>query len=402
MNTPVKPFKKFLLVLLGAILFITAGCGGKSASQAQPTEDTSNLPPVKKSAGITAEAQVVPIRSVILSFTVPGVVDEIMVKEGELVQEGQIIARLSGKEKLESAVAAAEMALVQAQQNLKTLNEKAALAKSNAELALARAQISLTDALDDREKLGYKRASQSTIDELRAVFVLAQQALDDAEDTYSWVQDAPEDDTNRAYALIQLSRTRKARDKSLENLNYAMGQPDKEDIAEADAKIEVARQQVADSQRTLDGLKNGPDPDDLQLVEAQIKNSEAQLAAARNALDDIDLKAPFGGTIATNNLEVGAYVGPGVPAIELGDLSTWRVETTDLTELDVVGIAPGDLVTVEFDALPDLQLPGTVEKIKPRGQNTRGDITYVVVVDLSEQDDRLLWAMSAVVKFEVK
>jgi len=388
---------KFILFLISLVLLTLSACAGKTQGTATPNSE--NLPPVKNSSGVTAEAQVVPVRNVVLSFQSPGVIGEVYFKEGDRVQKDAVIARLSGIESAKAAISQAELGLIQAQQNLNNLNENADLSRSNAELELARAKIELKDAEEDREKLGYKRASQATVDELRANFVLAQQALDDAENDYGWVQDAADDDLNRAYAQIKLSAARKARDRAVENLNYALGTPDPEDIAEADAKISVAKEQVATAEKKTKDLEKGPDPDDLELATAQVKNAEIQLGSAKKALENLDLKAPFDGSIATNNLEVGQYVTPGMTSIEIGDFSQWKVETTDLTELDVVGINPGDPVVVEFDALPDLELTGKVEKVKPRGQNTRGDITYVVVVGFDEQDDRLLWAMTAVVKF---
>jgi multidrug resistance efflux pump len=403
MKQPVFKQLQFLVICVTLFSLLFAGCTSKTAPTATvaPTGSADKLPPVKKAQGITAEAKVIPIRNVVLSFSTPGVVDANLVKEGEAVQEGQVIARLTGKERLEAAISAAELGLINSQKSLKDLNDKAALARSNAELALAKANIALKDAKDHRERTGYRRASKETIDELRANYVLAQQAVDDAEGTYSWVQDRPEDDTNRAYALIQLSRVRKVRDRALENLNYALKLPDEQDIAEADAQLSVAEQQVADTERILNNLKNGPDPDQLAVLQAQVKNSELQLAAAKAALDDIELKSPFNGIVAKNGLEVGTYITPGVPAIEVGDLSKWKVETTDLTELDVVDIHPGDAVTVEFDAIPGVELTGKVERINSRGQNTRGDITYVVSINLDQQDDRLRWEMSAVAKFGI-
>lgn len=379
------------------VAVIATGCAG--AAPTTPTVDPAELPAVRKNQGVSAEAQVVPATSAVLSFTISGVVEEILIAEGSIAQKGDVIARLSGKERLEANMAAAELGVVQSNQNLKNLDETAALIRSNTELELAQAEILLKDILEDREKLDYQRASQNTLDELRGNYLLAQQAVEDAEETYSFVQDRDEDDLERAQALIYLSRVRKTRDRALENLNYALGKPDPEDIAEADAKVQVARERVEDAKRKLNNLKDGPDLDNLQLAKAQLKNSELQLASAKAALDDIELRAPFTGVVATTNLKVGQFIGPGQPAVEIGDLTKWVVETTDLTELDVVGIAPGNRVEVEFDAIPDLLLGGEVTQVKPRGQNTRGDITYVVVINLDEQDERLLWAMSAVVRF---
>jgi len=95
-------------------------------------------------------------------------------------------------------------------------------------------------------------------------------------------------------------------------------------------------------------------------------------------------------------MDVGALAGPTGPAIILADLSSWRVETEDLTELEVVKLSAGQAVTVTFDALPDVSLPGTITQIKPMGSNRQGDIVYTVVVALQKEEPRLRWNMTAV------
>ncbi|MGD8820518.1 MAG: RND transporter, partial [Anaerolineae bacterium] len=74
----------------------------------------------------------------------------------------------------------------------------------------------------------------------------------------------------------------------------------------------------------------------------------------------------------------------------------WQIETDDLTELDVVKVQEGDRLMLHFDAIEDLELTGTVQRIKPLGEEKRGDITYTVVIRPDEQDPRLRWNMTAV------
>jgi HlyD family secretion protein len=75
----------------------------------------------------------------------------------------------------------------------------------------------------------------------------------------------------------------------------------------------------------------------------------------------------------------------------------WRVDTEDLTELDVVRMVPGTPVEVRFDALPELQLAGTVGRVALMGSNRQGDIVYTVEIALAQADPRLRWNMTAVV-----
>jgi len=70
-----------------------------------------------------------------------------------------------------------------------------------------------------------------------------------------------------------------------------------------------------------------------------------------------------------------------------------------LTELSVVGILPNTPVSITFDAIPDLELPGKVRYVRPIGSDNRGDIVYTVIVEPERVDSRLLWNMTAVVAF---
>ncbi len=81
-------------------------------------------------------------------------------------------------------------------------------------------------------------------------------------------------------------------------------------------------------------------------------------------------------------------------------MSRWQIETDDLTELSVVYLQEGDSVMIRFDALPGVELPGTVGRIKSIGENKQGDITYTVIIEPEEHDERLLWNMTAAVVIE--
>ena len=374
------------------------GCGAKNPTS-QPV-DAIVQTPVMTSFAVMAEGKVVPVRNAILSFPVPGVVAEIVKDEGSQLKKGEIIAWLNGKENAEASIAAAEAQLTAAQQALDKLIENAALEKASKELALAEAQKALEDANKERERRDYIRVNQNTLDGIKAQFVLAQDAVDKAEKDFSYFEDREEDDPQRAYFLAILVNARKTRDIAKYNLNYASNYYDPEEIAEANAKVSVAQANLAKTQKDYDAVKNGPDPDDLELAEAAVQNARAQLTAAHSAHDNLALKAPFNGKVVSNDLEVGEYVTPGSQLVAFGDLSGWQVETTDLTELNVIDIQVGDPVSITVDAVPGLSMKGEVTGIKSYGENRQGDITYTIYVKLLDPDDRLKWNMTAFVVFE--
>ena len=106
----------------------------------------------------------------------------------------------------------------------------------------------------------------------------------------------------------------------------------------------------------------------------------ADVAAATAALQQalvvwrIQNCAPFTGTVAVVSINVGEQATASVSILRMGDLADWEFRTEDLTELDIVHVQPGQQVQVAFDAIPDLTLPGTVDRIRPVGTDQRGDI----------------------------
>jgi len=131
-------------------------------------------------------------------------------------------------------------------------------------------------------------------------------------------------------------------------------------------------------------------------IERRVRIGVGALAVqlAQVALDETELRAPFSGVVASLDMKTGEYVALGAPTIHLADLSTWQIETTDLTELDVVRVSAGSPVTMTFDAIPGLELSGMVSRIRALGENKQGDITYIVTITPDQQDERLRWNMT--------
>ena len=171
------------------------------------------------------------------------------------------------------------------------------------------------------------------------------------------------------------------------------------DIAYQDAS---AVRDWADAGMTLTmGPNYGPDPDEVALAEARIATAEAQLAAAQEALADLELQAPFAGTIAEVHIHASEWVAPGSPVLRIADLAHLQVETTDLGEIDVAQIVVGDTALVTFDALPGLVLAGRVISIAPKAAPGSG-VNFPVILALNEIPPELRWGMTAFVDIELE
>ena len=391
--------KMWMLIIVGLLVFGLVGCDG--ITEQVGSEDSGEptvLPPVLSEGYITTEGKIVPVRFASLSFSISGAVAEVLVEEGDSIAAGDLIAVLEGKERLEAAIVAAELEVLSAEQALEDLHENAELRKAGAQLELADAEQAVDQAQERLDSKDFKKGSQDDIDAAWAEIVLAEKAVERAEEDFEAVEDKAEIDFGRAVELERLAEARTRRDRAWTRYNALNEEPDALEITEAEAELTVALERLALSEEDWEELQDGLDADELALAESRLTSAQAQLASAQLRLEDLELRAPFSGTIVISDLEVGELVNPGV-AVVLADEGRWEIETTDLTELDVVGVAEGMPVEVSVDALPDVVMTGVVERIKILGETMQGDVTYRVVIALDDQDDRLRWNMTTLVTF---
>ena len=120
------------------------------------------------------------------------------------------------------------------------------------------------------------------------------------------------------------------------------------------------------------------------------------------ALERSEVRAPFSGAVGQVDTRVGELIVPGQPLVTIGDLSTLRVETTDLGEDDVAKITVGQYVDVSFDALQQVTFVGTVTRISPMAAPGSGGVNYTVVIELDDLDPAVRWGMTAFVDIDVE
>ena len=165
--------------------------------------------------------------------------------------------------------------------------------------------------------------------------------------------------------------------------------------------IAFAEERLRKAIEDFDTLGQGPDPADIAAAEARLANAEASLAAGQAVYDDLEVQAPFDGTISELYINDNEWIAPGQPAMLIADLDHLRVETTDLNEIDVSRIEVGDTVIITYDSLPDVTSTGTVVRISPKATAGSG-VNYTVVIELDEIPEKLRWGMTAFVDIGVE
>jgi len=369
-----------------------------------PVSPTPTPPSEQEQDGpttISAEGRVVPARYASLSFSSAGTIESVFFVKGEQVEAGTLIARLQNKEQSEAAKTAAELELLAAQQALDALYEGADLSAAQASKAVADGRDAMRDAEQRLDSLKTP-ASQADIDMAEASVTLAKTAVERAKEELKRALRKPESSPKRAAAQLLVSLLEKQYDAAVRKLNYLQGKPNEITLAQAEADLELARAQLEDAERQHEKIEAGPDPDDIELAEARLANAAAQLAAAQAAMENLELRAPFSATIISIHLKEGEYVLPGVTLLVLADLSAWQIETSDLAETDVALLQEGTQASIEIDAFPGQQFSGVVRAVDYRGQDSRGDVTYMVTLDFDAADAPVRWGMTAFVDIQAQ
>jgi len=176
------------------------------------------------------------------------------------------------------------------------------------------------------------------------------------------------------------------------------------DIEVASASVDQAQAAVDSATLTVEQLP--PDATTEQIAAAQaalhlaqsnLELAHSQQSAAQAALRQTELRAPIAGTIANIDVAVGEQVNAGQTIASIGDFSTWLVETTDVSELDVVRLAVGDRATATFSALPGVTATGVVDSIQVRGTDNNGEVNFAITIRPDTYLPQLRWNMSATV-----
>lgn len=387
-------FKALVAILLIGISLGLSGCQAINNT----TQEATPIPTITGTTNTLVEGRLVPVSNVNLSFNLGGVIRDVFVGEGDLVSEGQAIAELDQRERLEALVTTAELEVINARQALKTLNENAEVSSAAALQRVATARDAFRDA--ERYLNNLKSGSRGTdIDKARADVVLLKDRLEQAQKDFAAYENKPEDNVTRAQYLSRLADAQRKYDDVVRLLNNLEGTPSDIDLGIAEANLSLAQADLNLAEQKYEDVKNGPDPDDLEIAEARVRAAETALESAQANLSDIQLTAPISGTVVKLDVKKGEQAIPGVPVVVIADLSSWQVETEDLNEMELTGIQVGQRVVIIPDALPDLELVGEVESISQLFEIKFGDVTYTTKIALTQNDPRLRWGMTVSVQF---
>lgn len=398
-----------LLLVLSALLL-----GAEVAAEAAPAEAPT---PVGKyfqegDGGLRVEGRLVPGRFADLALRLSGQVEEVLVQEGDQVESGQLLLRLGDRDRFLAEIAAAEMELLLAQQDLEALYTNLELLRAQTERELAGAQKELNTAEYKVDRLK-QSPSQLTVNQAYANMLLAENALEKVRVELLRTERQFDDRKDPVWMFVSrrqvkllitvlernVATAQKRYEDSRRKYEDLIAPVDEIDLALAEADLAFAQARMAEAERKVASLRVGPDPDELAAAEMRVQVAEAALEASRAKLTELELYAPFSGTVVDLRVKEGEWVEVGQPVVVLADMAEWIVETEDLTEMDIPQIKVGQEVSVIPDALPGLEITGTVDSLGETFEVKRGDVTYTARIGLDEVAPRLRWGMIVTMTF---
>jgi HlyD family secretion protein len=338
-----------------------------------------------------------------LSFQANGRVEQVLVDEGQSIENGQLLAVLDQSEflaRFEQARANREVAqkgLVQAQVSLEIM--KSVLPD---DVERAEAGVKALKAQLDELEAG---ARSQDIQKAYLAVSAAESALTVAKkdkDRYDRLfKETITSEKERDAVNLRYETALKEYESAEQNLNQIREGVRSETIRTAQARLEEGQAVLKQAKNNLKKIELNEK--EVEAARARLQASEAALSLADTQLQYAQLIAPFKGIIANRNIEPGEVVSPGREVLSLMDLSSIELKIF-VDETEIGKVIPGQRVDVKIDTFPNKVFEGKVSYISPEGEFTpkviqtqkeRVKLVYLVKVFIPNPDLELKSGMPA-------
>ena len=333
------------------------------------------------STTISALGSVAAAAEVSLSFQMSGTVDGVYVQTGDYVQEGEVLADLDATDAWESYNQAL-LNLESAQISMDDLLEP----PTESELEVAQANIISAQAaygetanpMSDEELQAAQMQYDLQVQQLEALVVQRAYTGGSAEQTALMDAQVGAATFNTEISRLQLE---------------AQTTPNSTSLWSASLRVQQA-------QLEMEQLLAGPEQSEIDSAQLTIDRAQTTVLDAQNTLVKTQLVAPRSGYVMAVNIESGQSITPQEVVIEIADLSQLQM-TVPVNELDIGLIEDGMSAAIELDALPGVEILGTVEDSGwLSATSSDGIVTYDVRIVLETTDSRVLSGMTGEVTIE--
>jgi len=306
----VKRKWKVWLIIIGVLVLAGGVIAGASYSKRGIVEvQTGRALRQDLSSIVTASGEIKPKNYINIGANAQGVITEIVVKEGDRVRKGELLAMLESVQP-QADVNAQKATLDSAEAD--TTSAEASLKAADENLISAQATVDRSKADMEQSKLDFARGQQLLEERL-----IAKQEFDSRRTTYESRQAA---------------------------------------VREAEARVAQAKAQQAEAASQIVGTQK------------RIAQSKAMLTRFDDILRKHNTYAPLDGVVTNLPVRVGETVVPGIQnssastIMTIADMSLITAEVK-VDETDIVNVALGQVGDITIDAIPNKIFKGHVTEI---------------------------------------
>jgi HlyD family secretion protein len=346
---------------------------------------------------VSANGTVQPESSVNVSPKTSGVLKQLLVKEGDFVQSGQIVAYMDNSN-IQGQLLQSKGNLAAAQANLNKViagNRSQDIAGATAQVDEANASLQklvagnrsqdIDGAIANLNKVQatYRQAAEDLRrnQQLRSQGAISQQALSLARSTSDGAQ-------------AQVEQAQQAL-----NLLKAGSRP--EDIAQA-------RSVLNQRQQALNLLKAGSRPEDIAQARAQVMAAQGAVAIAQRNIDDTVIRAPFAGIIARKYADPGAFVTPttagsavtSATSSSILSLASTNEIVAQVAEASIAQIRVGQVAVIKVDAYSGKTFSGKVTQVATQSLVQQNVTSFEVKVAVNDSQRLLHQGMNVTIDFQ--
>jgi HlyD family secretion protein len=320
---------------------------------------------------VTANGTVQPESSVNVSPKTSGVLKRLLVKEGDFVKPGQIVAYMDNSN-LQGQLLQSQGNLAAAGANL----NKVVAGNRSQDIAGAQANLNKVQATFRQAAEDLRRSQK-----LQASGAISQQALSLARSTHDSAQ-AQVDQAQQALNLLK-----------------AGSRP--EDIAQAKSVLNQRKE-------ALNLLKAGSRPEDIAQARAQVMAAQGAVAIAQRNIDDTVIRAPFSGIIARKYADPGAFVTPttaGSAVTSATSSSILALASTNeivaqVAEASISQIRVGQVAVIKVDAYSGKTFEGKVTQVATQSLVQQNVTSFEVKVAVTDSQRLLHQGMNVSIDFK--
>jgi HlyD family secretion protein len=331
---------------------------------------------------VTATGTLQAVTTVQVGSQASGTISALYADFNSLVKKGQVVAQL------DPAVSKAQVdqsraALQQAQATLQlaragVANSRAGVSDSQARATAAKSTVQNSQAgvSSSQANLAVLKAQQDDAlsllkqqESLLKSGVIAQRDYDTAKTSYQAAQAR----YNQAAAQVNMAV-------------YSEQSAAGAGIAQSQAQVQQSQAQVQQSQAQV------------QQAQAQVQQAQAALRLAEVNLTHTTIVSPIDGIVVSRTVDVGQTVAASLSAPTLftiaNDLKQMQV-IANIDQADIGLVEQAKSVKFAVDAFPGKDFDGKIQEMRLNPTNVQNVVTYNVVIDVSNPEQKLKPGMTA-------